>query len=77
MSLVDTIIDKAITLVTPESKEPVVLLEGCDQLNRIVRLFQSGKKHWVEVNKTAFECKSLKDAELEFDFRINESNRNI
>jgi hypothetical protein len=77
MSLVDKIMGTVKYSVSTETKEPTVLLEGCDQINRVVRLCQLGKKYWVEVDVTAFSCLSLKDAELEFEFRLNDSNRNI
>lgn len=57
--------------------EPVTIKEQHDPLNRLVKLFKIGDKHYVSVDGTGIECGSLKKAELEYDFRIQNSNRLI
>jgi hypothetical protein len=77
MSLLDTIIDKTIELVKPKEEETELLLEGHDPINRKIQAFKKGGIYWVEVDEMAISCKTRKLVELEFEFRINNSNRNL
>lgn len=77
MSLLDTILDKAIEIVSPSEDQTTVLLEGYDPSNRKVQAIRTGKKYSVLRDGETIECRSQKDAELEFEFRINDSNKNL
>lgn len=60
-----------------ESEQPEVLAEAPDGINRIVKLLKDGKRHYVSVDDVAIECSSLAQAQAEYEFRINDQNRNL
>jgi hypothetical protein len=78
MSIVDIIIDKVIGMVSPsEDQTATSFLEGHDPRNRKIQAVKTGEKYSVTIDEHTIECSSKKDAELEFEFRINDSNKNV
>ena len=78
MSLVGKIIDKVKESVSAsEDQTAVTFLEGYDPRNRKIQAIKTGKKYSVTIDEHTIECCSKKNAELEFEFRINDSNKNL
>lgn len=76
MGLVNKIAKGIADAIVPKST-PKLILEGFDPLNRLVQMIGKGSKYWVEVDGIAVYGKTKKDSELEFEYRLNDSNRNI
>lgn len=72
--MIGKLIEKVKSFFTPESK---VHLEGYDVKNRFVQMIQEGDKFYVVVDENGIECSDQKDAELEFEFRLHDANKNF
>jgi hypothetical protein len=78
MSLVGQIIDIVKEKVSSsEDQTDIAFLEGYDPRNRKIQAIKTGKKYSVKIDEYTIECSSKKDAELEFEFRINDTNKNL
>lgn len=54
-----------------------VLEEATDLRNRVVKLLQRGKDHYVTVDDCAIGPMSLTRAQEEFEFRLGDANMNL
>lgn len=59
------------------ARDPKVLLEGHDVKNRFVQMVDDNGKYYVIVDDIGVKCDDLKDAELEFEFRLHDANKNF
>lgn len=53
------------------------LESGTDQINRPVKLLKQWDNFFVEVDGVAIQCNSYEDAIEEYQYRINDGNRNL